>query len=78
MIHFTRTFDLLIEQFRDRDWIGIPHETFVIVVWFYILVIHFTRALIGLSGSLVLYMCEVSVGSVRKILLVLTQSHYVV
>ena len=45
MIHFTRTFDLSIEQFQDRDWIGIPHETFVIVVWFYILVIHFTRAL---------------------------------
>ena len=45
VIHSTRTFDLLIEQFQDRDWIGIPHETFVIVVWFYILVIHFTRML---------------------------------
>ena len=75
MIHFTRTFDLLIEQFQDRDWIRIPHETFVIVVWFYILVIHKG---ISLSGSLVLYMCEVSVGSVLQILLVLTQSHYVV
>ena len=79
MNYFTRTFDLLIEQFQDRDWIGIPHETFVIVVWFYILVIHFTRLKgISLSGSLVLYMCEVSVGSVLQILLVLTQSHYVV
>ena len=31
VIHFTRTFDLLIEQFQDRDSIGIPRETFVIV-----------------------------------------------
>ena len=33
---------------------------------------------IDFSGSLVLYMCKVSVGSVSKILLVLTQSLYVV
>ena len=78
MIYFTRTFDLLIEQFQNRDWIGIPHETFVIVVWFYIYFSDSFHKGIGLSGSLVLYMCEVSVGSVRKILIVLKQSHYVV
>ena len=47
-VYFSDTFhkniDLLIEQFQDRDWIEIPHETFVIV-WFYILVIHLTRTL---------------------------------
>ena len=75
----------MIEEFQHRDWAEIPHETFCHCVLLY-LVIHFTRSYvsdsfhkgIGLSGSLVLYMCKVSVGSVRKILLVLTQSHYVV
>ena len=72
MIHFTRTFDLLIEQFQDRDWIGIPHETFVIIVWFYILVIHFTRALAFQGHSYFMYV------RVALVLLVLTQSHHVV
>ena len=71
-----KTDNLTIEQFQDRDWIWIPHETFAIV-WLYILVINFTRTL-SFSGSLVLYMCKVSLGSVSKILLRLTQSLYVV
>ena len=66
----------MVEQFQHRDWAGIPHETFRNFVVLY-LVYHFTRTF-EFSGSRVLYMCEVSVGSVRKILLVLTQSHYVV
>ena len=62
MIHFTRTFDLLVEQFQDRDWIGIPLEICHCCV-----VLYFSDSFhkgIGLLGSLVLYMCEVSVGSV--------------
>ena len=66
----------MIKQFRDQEWMGTPHETFVIVQ-LYILVIHLTRTL-NFSGSLMLYMCEVSVGSVSKILLMLTQSLHVV
>ena len=76
MIHFTRTFDLLIEQFQDRDWIRTARNICHCCV-----VLYFSDSFhkgIDLSGSLVLYVCEVSVGSVRKILLVLTQSHYVV
>ena len=76
MIHFTRTFDLLIAIPRsrlDRDYTrNICHCC---------VVLYFSDSFqkcIGLSGSLVLYMCEFSVGSVLKILLVLTQSHYVV
>ena len=68
--------DFLIEQCQDRDWIGIPHETFVIVLVLYVSDSFHKGS--GLSGSLVLYVCKVSVGSVRKVLLVLTQSHYVV
>ena len=41
---FHKNVDFLIEQFQDRDWIGIPRDKFVIVE-FYMLVIHFTRAL---------------------------------
>ena len=67
----------MIEEFQHRDWAGIPHETFCHCCVVLYLVIHFTRTF-DFSGSLVLYMCKVSVGSVRKILLVLTQSHYVV
>ena len=54
---------------------GILHETFVIVE--YVFVTHFTRTL-SFSGSLILYMCKVSIGSVSKVLLMLTQSVYVV
>ena len=73
---FHKNVDFLIEQFQDRDWIGIPHETFVIVLVLYVSDSFHKGS--GLSGSLVLYVCKVSVGSVRKVLLVLTQSHYVV
>ena len=68
------TDNLRLEQFRDQDWMRIPHET-VVIVYLYILVTHFTRAL-SFSGLLILYMCRVSVGSVSKILLMLTQSLY--
>ena len=54
----------------------IPHEKFVIVQ-LYILVTRFTRTL-SFSGALILYMWKVKVGSVSKILLMLTQSLYVV
>ena len=73
---FHKNIDLLNEQFQDQDWIGILHEAFVIVQ-LYILVTYLTRTL-TFSGSLILYMCEVGVGSVSKILLKLTQSLYVV
>ena len=73
---FHKNVDFLIEQFQDRDWIGIPNETFVIGLVLY--VSDSFHKEIDLSGSLVLYMCKVSVSSVSKILLVLTQSLYVV
>ena len=66
----------MIEHFQDQDWIGIPHETFVIVYSF-ILVAHFTRTL-TFSWSLVLSMRKVSVGFINKLLLILAQSLYYV
>ena len=66
----------MIEQFQDQDWIGIPHEPFVSCV-----VVYFSDSFhknIDFSGPLVLYMCKVSIGSVSKILSMLTQSLYVV
>ena len=66
----------MIEKFQHQDWAGIPHETFCHCV-----VVYFSDSFhknVDFSGSLVLYMCKVSVGSVSKILLVLTQSLYVV
>ena len=45
VLYFSDSFHKNIDQ--DRDWIGTLHETFV-NVWFYILVIHFTRTLIFL------------------------------
>ena len=66
----------MIEEFQHRDWAGIPLEAFCHCVVLYVSDL-FHKG-IDLSGSLVLYMCKVSVGSLRKILLVLTQSHYVV
>ena len=77
MIHFTRTFDLLIEEFQDRDLDRDSARN----ICHCCVVLYFSGSFhkgVGLSGSLVLYMCEVSVGSVLKILSVLTQSNYVV
>ena len=48
---------------------------------FYYVVVYFSHSFhknIDFLGSLVLYICKISVGSVSKILLVLTQSLYVV
>ena len=48
---------------------------------FYCVVVYFSDSFhknIDFAGSLILYMCKVSVGSVSKILLMLTQSLYVV
>ena len=66
----------MIEEFQHRDWAGIPLETFCHCVVLFVSD-SFHKG-IALPGSLVLYVCKVSVGSVRKILLVLTQSHYIV
>ena len=59
--------DLLFEQFQNQDWIHC--------------IVYFSDSFhknIDFSESLVLYMCKVSVGSVSKILLMLTHSLYVV